>query len=79
MIDISFLLKMIPKELQGIVSVIKKSAEKENATIMVIKKGGKIMTIETAPDERNENLFLNRAAILHKETTKTKKDDEKEK
>ena len=76
MLDINFFLKMMPEKLKGIVSVIQKSAQKESATIIILKKNGKILTIETEPNERNENLFLNRAKILHKETTKT---DEKEK
>lgn len=78
MFSIDLLLKMIPEKLKGIVSVIQKSAEKENATIIILKKNGKIITVETEPNEQNENLFLNRAKILHKETTKTDKDNEKE-
>lgn len=79
MFSIDLLLKMIPETLKGIVTVIQKSAEKENATIIILKKNGKIITVETEPNERNENLFLNRAKILHKETTKTKNENEEKK
>ena len=43
MLDINFFLKMMPEKLKGIVSVIQKSAQKESATIIILKKTVKFL------------------------------------